>query len=110
MGSDEVQVEVKLVRNGSCHQSGFGYFLYARRQCAHDVDLFFKLRMTSNQWQHVASVHERFVSFPDCTLAGSGIMCSPDLRTEIGDEDAHTSYDMFAGGFLRMGTCHEKVV
>lgn len=107
MGSGEVHLQVKLCREGSFHQAGFGPMLFQLRRCAHDVDLHFKLRISDNQWQHVASRHDRFVLFQaklkgrllDCTTDGSGIISSPDLREASTNENVHSSAELFAGGF-----------
>ena len=107
MSSGEVVVAVKLIRDGVCHQRGFGPFIYPLRQCVHDLDVNFRVRMTSNQWQHVASQHEKFVLFQaklkgdllDTTVHGSGVICSPDRRSDLNGDDVHITCELFAGGF-----------
>jgi hypothetical protein len=107
MSSGEVVVAVKLIRDGVCHQRGFGPFIYPLRQCVHDLDVNFRVRMTSNQWQHVASQHEKFVLFQaklkgdllHTTVHGSGVICSPDRRSDLNGDDVHITCELFAGGF-----------
>ena len=107
MGSGEVHLQVMISRDGASHQTGFGPMMFQLRRCAHDVDLHFKLRISDNQWQHVASRHERFIIYEarlkgrllDCTCEGPGIISSPDLRESFTDENVHTSGELFAGGF-----------
>ena len=108
MGSNEVTVAVELLRTDECHhQIGFGQLLFELRRCPHDIDVHFELRMTANQWSHVARHGDVFIVFQaelkgsllDTTSKRSGILAVPSLRLESMDDEMYITGELFAGGF-----------
>ena len=107
MSSSQVVVNVRVLREGIAHQAGFGPMTFGMRRCVHDIDLFFRVKMSMNQWDHVCSKNMDFVIFQgvlkgseiDVRSKPSGVLAAPGNRTRTGDTDEFMTCEWFAGGF-----------
>ena len=108
MGSNEIMVDVRIVRHGGpAHQKSFRDCQFHRKRCAHDICDDFQVRMTDSQWRHIAQHDDRFILYQaavrgrvlDVTTKNSGMLASPANRIHSMDHDVCTCGELFAGGF-----------
>ena len=107
MSNAYVLVNVKVLREGTAHQSGFGNMTFGVRRCAHDIDLSFQVRMSMNQWDHVCSKNMDFIVYQgvlkgfelDVRSKPSGVLTTPGNRIQEGVNGEFTTCEWYAGGF-----------
>eukprot|EP00435_Cladocopium_sp_Y103_P014540 s2444_g3.t1 len=104
--NDYVIVSGEIGREGSCNRDDFRHVSFASRKCAHDLDVKIEIRMTSDQWEHVACKSRRFLvvnaelkgSMLDTTSVISGVLASPEARVRDTSGDT-IACEAFAGGY-----------
>ena len=106
MSHSYILLRGEIRRDGQTCQDFFRNAYLGPARCAHDVESKVKLKVTSDQWQHVICKSSRFVVIEgvyrdgviDTTSSRSGIMACPDSRVTSQAADVVTC-EFFSGGF-----------
>eukprot|EP00435_Cladocopium_sp_Y103_P060985 s320_g22.t1 len=104
--NDFVIVTGEIGREGTCLRDDFRNCPFAPKRCAHDIESKVVIRMSADQWDHVACKSHRFLAVNaelrgtmlDTTMIGSGIMASPETRMSDGTSDT-VACEIFSGGY-----------
>jgi len=102
-----VTVSGLVRKDGPSTCDGFGGKSFSPKRCPHDIDDRVVVKMTSDQWTHVAAKSSYFIVLHaqmidgclDTTCGGAGILASSCARAKSMDEGVLTSFELFSGGF-----------
>jgi site-specific DNA-cytosine methylase len=107
MSNGSVTLVGKLKKDGVCNHEGFGGMSFAVSRCAHDIEEWYDIKVSMNQWTHVISKSDSFIAIHasihdgvvDTTKGSSGVICAPSQRVENPNQSVYTTCELFAGGF-----------
>ena len=107
MSEHTVIISGTIRKDGRCSTDRFGDHILTPLRCPHDLSDQVVIRMTSDQWVHVASKSSLFIvvqaplvdGYLDTTQDGAGVLASPDARISGSDGSPIKSFELCSGGF-----------
>ena len=107
MSNGSVTLVGKLKKDGMCSHEGFGGMSFSVSRCAHDIEAWYDIKVSMNQWTHVISKSDSFIAIHasihegvvDTTMGNSGVICAPSQRVENPNQSIYTTCEFFSGGF-----------
>ena len=107
MSNEWILLSGEILQDGPRVFDNFCGKPFQKRKCAHDLDKNIKIKVSSDQWEHVVAKSSRFLvvgaiyqnGILDTTGSKSGVAASHEARTGDGDDSKAVVFELFSGGF-----------